>query len=302
MSARQSSATAPAARTEAWAPGSCAGEARALGGFLRTLELPAADAGAHADAFGRLRAGDLQAIVLHGVYPQAALSRAVDRLERNEPGFLQTWFPERFRAWFYGRNLNLADPALPGYFDEAARFQAQLETLFAPLPGIESHVGRLLACLDRSRPFVAAPGPEAGARYMFTTLRAHTEGGFIPAHFDNEQRLRESFGHLRGLVELHTTSFVLALSMAEAGGALEVFDLSVAPEEARLISDDRARDKPDITQLASVSFRLPPGTLIVLDSGRLLHRLTPVAGAGKRWTACSFMALARGGAATYCWG
>jgi hypothetical protein len=48
---------------------------------------------------------------------------------------------------------------------------------------------------------------------------------------------------------------------------------------------DAARaGRPDVSTLASVSFRLPPGALILLDSGRYLHRLTPVQGARKRWT------------------
>lgn len=280
----------------------CAGGAAALAGFLRTTELDAVDAAAHADAFEQLRAGELQAIIVHGVYPPEMLEAVVARLERHEPAFLQTWFPEKFRSWFYGRNLNLSDARLPGYFEEAARFHAQLEDLFPPGLGLAGHVGELLARLDGGRPFVSAPGPLPGTQYMFTTLRAHAESGYLPAHFDNEQRLRASYRHLRTLVELNMMSFVLVLAQPLAGGALEVFDLCVEPQDARLLSDDRVSERPDVSLLESVSFSLPPGTLIVLDSGRYLHRLTPVQGARKRWTACSFMARARAGAATYCWG
>jgi hypothetical protein len=280
----------------------CTGAAQALAGFLRTAELDAADAGAHADAFEQLRAGELQAIIVHGVYPPDVLEAVVTRLEHHQPDFLQTWFPEKFRSWFFGRNLNLSDARLTGYFDEAARFHAQLEDLFPPGLGIAGQVGALLARLDGGRPFVSAPGPAPGTQYMFTTLRAHAESGYLPAHFDNEQRLRASYRHLSTLVELNTMSFVLVLAQPEAGGALEVFDLCVEPQDARLLNDDRISERPDVGLLDAVSFRLPPGTLIVLDSGRYLHRLTPVQGARKRWTACSFMARARARAATYCWG
>jgi hypothetical protein len=302
VSAIPSSGSVPARTTEHWQAGSCTGGAKLLGGFLRTIEFGAADAADHPDTFERLRAGELQAAIVHDVYPQAVLDKLVERLERHDPPFLQTWFPEKFRSWFFGRNLNLSHPDLPGYFAEAAQFHHQLETLFPPGLGLAPRVGSLLAALDHGRPFVAAPGPATDQRYMFTTLRAHLEGGYIPPHFDNEQRLRAPYRHLQDIVELHMTSFVLALTMAEDGGALEVFDLVTAPEAARMISDDRIVDKPDVSTLASVSFRLPPGALILLDSGRYLHRLTPVAGARKRWTACSFMALSRRGEATYCWG
>lgn len=286
---------------EDWEPGGCARAAGTLAGFLRVRELDAADCPLHSGLFDQLRAGALQAVVVHDVYSAAALASVVERLERRDPAFLQTWFPQKFRSWFYGRNLNLAAPDLPGYFEESAAFHAQLAELF-PAPGFVSHVGALLASMDHGSPFVPAPGPRAGERYMFTTLRAHEEGGYIPAHVDNEQQLRPSYRHLDSVVGLHMMSFVIALSMAQAGGALEVFDLSVAPEDARLLSDDRVTDKPDPGRLASVSFRLPPGTMIVLDSGRLLHRLTPVQGPARRWTACSFMARARDASATYCWG
>jgi hypothetical protein len=302
VSAAQSSGSVPARTTEQWQPGACAGNGKVLGGFLRTVEFEASEAGGHAGTFERLRAGDLQAAIVHGVYPQAVLDRLVEHLERHDPPFLQTWFPEKFRSWFFGCNLNLSRPDLPGYFQEAHRFHAQLDALFAPDASIVRHVGGLLALLDRGRSFVAAPGPGVNQRYMFTTLRAHLEGGYIPPHFDNEQRLRATYRHMQSIVELHMTSFVLALTMAEAGGALEVFDLVTAPEAARLISDDLVVDKPDVTALASVSFRIPPGSMILLDSGRYLHRLTPVRGARKRWTACSFMALSRAHDATYCWG
>jgi hypothetical protein len=90
--------------------------------------------------------------------------------------------------------------------------------------------------------------------------------------------------------------------MAEAGGALQVFDLCCDPENAVPVSDDHAGIRPDPDGVASVSFRIPAGSMIILDSGRYLHRVTPVSGRRKRWTACSFMALSREGDAMFCWG
>ena len=280
---------------------SAGGSVTTRGGFLRTLEIEAVEAAAHADAFDRIRSGELQAVIVNGVYARERLAPVVEQLERNAPGFLQTWFPEKFRSWFYGRNLNLVGPALEGYFEEAAKFSATLGRLFPPGQGLVGCVGGILSALDRGRPFVAAPGPLAGQQYMFTTLRGHEQGGYIPAHFDNEQALRPSYTHLRGIVELHMVSFVLTLDWSETGGALQVFDLQCDPADAVAISRDGAA-KPALEGLASVEFRIPPGAMIVLDSGRFLHRVTPVEGARKRWTACSFMALSRKHDAMYCWG
>jgi hypothetical protein len=269
-------------------------------GFLRVLELEAAQVASHPDAFDRIRAGALQAVLVRDVYSPAELVPVIECLERGGLPFLQTWFPEKFRSWFLGVNLNLAHPDLAGYFEAAGPFQGHLRQLFDG-NGPAERVADVLAALDHGRPFIAPPGPRAGQHYMFTTLRAHMERGYIPPHFDNEQALRPSYAHLRGLVEKHMTSYVLTLSMAEDGGALEVFDLHCEPEDARMISIDGAQ-RPSLEGLQRVAFRVPAGNMIILDSGRYLHQLLPVRGTKKRWTACSFIARARDGRANYCWG
>lgn len=292
---------AGARRVEAWRPAP-GGGTRSLAGFLRLLELEPGDVAHHPEAFERLRAGELQAVIVHGVYSPQLLSALAERLERGEAPLLRTEFPAEFRSSFYGRNLNLASPDLERYFAEAALFHQQLAALLPAELGFTDYLARLLAALDHGRPFVAAPGPQPGQRYMFTTLREHREGGFIPAHFDNEQNFRPSYRHLKTRVEPHIVSFVLALTQAEDGGALEVFDLRCEPQDARFLNADGIENKPDPAHYDAVSFRLPAGSLIVLDSGRYLHRLTPVIGPRKRWTACSFMALSRAHDAMCCWG
>lgn len=284
-----------------WTP-AASGSRRCLGGFLQALDLDATDAAAHAGAFDELRRGTLQAVVLQGACTPAAAQAALARLQAHDPPFLRTSFPAPFRSWFYGRNISLAHPQLHGYFEEAALFTAQLARLDSGHGPMLPRLLALLSVLDDGRPFTAAPGPAPGQHYMPTTLRAHESGGFIPAHFDNEMRLRPSYRHLEALLEPAIQSFVLTLDPGEAGGALEVFDLRCDPEAAQLHNDDRGAPLPPLEQAASVSFRLPPGAMVVVDSGRLLHRVTPVQGERRRWTACSFMARERGRDVTRVWG
>ncbi len=272
------------------------------GTFFRLLEIAASEAARYPDALEWIRQGDLHAVVLHDVFPPEVLRAVVDCFERHDPPFLKTSFPEKFRAFFYGENLNLADPDLRDYFREAAHFHQQLQSIFPPGMGVTDHLAKVLASLDGGRPFLAPPGPQPGEHYMFTTVRCHLPGGYIPPHLDNEQALRPSYRHLRTLVEPHMLSFVLAFTMPEAGGALEIFNYRSEPADGVLMNDDRAAARPDIGQLESVSLRLPPGAMIIVDSGRYLHRVSPVEGARNRWTACSFMALSRTRDAMYCWG
>ena len=276
-----------------------AGGSKESGGFFRLLEIDAADVSAHADAFDRLRRSDIHGVMLHGVCPADVLGETSERLERHDPPFLKTWFPEEFHSWFYGRNLNLAHPELLGYFQEAELFNEQLEALFPDEFSVSGYLAGLLARLDDGRRFLAPPGPEPGQSYLLTTVRCHMEGGHIPPHLDNEFALRRSYKHLRGIVEPPILSFVASLAEADDGGELEIYDFRQDTSGTFEVSGPI---EPDISNLDSVRFRIPPGSVIVIDSGRYLHRVTPVVGSRSRWTLCSFMALSKDHDAMYCWG
>ena len=127
------------------------------------IEFDAADAGRHADAFERLRSDALHAVIVHGVYSPEALAPVVERLERHDPPFLQTWFPEPFRSFFYGRNLNLAAPDLAGYFAEANEFAGHLGKLFPAGIDLTLRVaGRAVG--DRPRPAFRSAARSAAGR------------------------------------------------------------------------------------------------------------------------------------------
>ncbi|TXN19865.1 2OG-Fe(II) oxygenase [Methylobacterium sp. WL9] len=270
--------------------------------FLRTVTFDRAEMASHGTALSRLRADAIQAVVVRNVFTASESSRIVSEIEANAQDFPTTSFPAPFRSHFYGMNLNLADPDLEAYFSMAPGFSESLAALMAPHGGFESRVMAVLSAIDGGRSYTAPPGPPGAVPYMVTTLRSHHEGGYIPPHFDNEQRMRPSYRHLESLIEGDTFSFVLTLSKAERGGMLEVFD---APSEAwssRFQNRDRTAAKPDLAAFARHAFDVEAGTLVLLRSGRMLHHVTPVAGGTKRWTACSFMAASRAGDGVYCWG
>lgn len=273
-----------------------------VGGFFRLIQLDAAAAGDHPDTWDRIRNGHLQGAIIHNIYDKRLINEVVGRLERHDPRFLKTWFPKPFRAWFYGRNLNLAAPDLAGYFEEAALFNAQIKSLFPENLGLEIRMAGLFSALDHGRPFMAAPGPATDQRYMFTTFRAHERDGYIAAHCDNEAALRPSYKHLFGIIEPHIYSCILTLAPGEDGGALEIFNKSYEPLGTQLMSDDHYRLDFNLADMPYARFRLPPGSAIILDAGRYLHRVSPVEGSQIRWTTCSFMALNREHDAMYCWG
>lgn len=279
------------------------GEESVIADFFRLLEIDVDNVNSFPTAMDRLRHGELQAILVHEVLVSASLAPLVETLEDNRPNFIKTSFPDAFKSWFYGCNLNLCAPDLVDYFQSAACFNAQLRELAVGGQSITDQVIKTLSALDNGQSYQAPPGPAPGQHYMLTTLRAHETGGFIPKHFDNEQAHRPSYQHLMGLIQPRLISFVLCLAEAESGGELEVFNQLQPASGSHLVNDDHASQlAPDAATRRSVRFRIPPGAMIIVDSGRLLHSVTPVVGSHRRWVMCSFMAQSNDGRTVYCWG
>jgi hypothetical protein len=270
--------------------------------FFRTLELRTRDVARFPDAVRRMRREEFEGIILTDVYDARDCTRICERLEAGRHGLMRSDFPPLMSAYFLGMNLNLTEPDLASYFRAAPLFRAALAQVFADSIDFEARLSELLSAIDAGRPYRAAPGPSAGLDYMFTTLRAHLPGGFIPPHFDNEQRLRASYRQLLPQIGDDLYSFVLGLQPADAGGALEIFNLRHGGQPYRMADGAEDASHIDLEGVESVSFPLKPGAMILFNSGRYLHRVTPVQGQRIRWTACSFIAESRAGEQAYCWG
>jgi hypothetical protein len=270
--------------------------------FFRNLVIGAPEIAGFPDAIRRLRREEFEGIVLRQVYDAPECARLAARLDGGPEGLLRSDFPPMMHAYFFGMNLNLTHPDLAAYFQAAPEFRAQLKQLFRGTVDLETRVTRLLSALDGGRPYRAAPGPHPRIDHMFTTLRAHLPGGFIPPHFDNEQAFRESYRLITPRIGADLFSFVLAFSRPDAGGELEIFNLRHEGRRFRMVDGEEDASHLDLAGIESIRFGLEPGDMIIFNSGRYLHRVTPVIGATTRWTACSFMAESRTGEQVYCWG
>lgn len=270
--------------------------------FLKTAYFDANALGAPNDAMAQLRAGDLGAIIVKDVYPQEALARLPPILAANTPDFIKTTFPPAFCAFFYGINLNLAHRDLDAYFAAEPAFREKLSKLDFGGDPLEKRICGLMSALDSERPYAAAPGPVQGQQHFFTTLRAHLTGGYIPPHFDNEAAIRPTYKYISELCDADIYSFVLCIDQAEAGGALDVYNLSSSKAAHAFRNRDTQAPKPDLTNVEKSSIRLAPGEMVILHSSRYLHGVSKVQGDRTRWTVCSFMALSKDGERVYCWG
>jgi len=270
--------------------------------FLKIETYQADDLTQAGTAIGRLRDNDIGAIILKDVYPKDSLAKLPAHLANNTPDFITSIFPAAFCAYFYGINLNLADRDMAPYFAAEPRFREKLAALDFGGEPAQDRICSLLSRLDQNRPYGAAPGPSLGEQHFFTTLRAHLTGGYIPAHFDNEAALRPTYKHIATLCEPDIYSFVMCIDQADAGGALDVYNLTSQTAAADFRNQDRAGEKKDLSDVERTSIRLEPGEMVILHSSRYLHGVSKVQGERTRWSMCSFMALARDGTQAYCWG
>lgn len=270
--------------------------------FFRCLVIEASDAAGFPDVVRRLRREEVQGILVRGLYGAEECRRLVSRFEAGAGGLPRNDFPPLMHAYFLGMNLNLAPPDLDPYFCAVPEFRCGLRALFTGSVDLETRVAGLLSMLDEGRRYRAAPGPQPDADHMFTTIRAHLTGGFIPPHFDNEQRFRVTYRYITPQIGADLFSYVLTFSAAETGGELEVFDARQGGRSFRMADGAGDASRLDLAGVESARFRLNSGEMLVFNSGRYLHRVTPVVGATTRWTACSFMAESRADDQVYCWG
>jgi len=270
--------------------------------FFRRLTIGAAEAEQNPDAIRRLRRGEYHGIIVRHVFDTQECAQICARLEKGQHGLVRTNFPPVMRAFFLGMNLNLAAADLAEYFRAVPAFRAGLKQLLSDGGDLETRISTLLASLDGGRPYLAAPGPRPHLDHMFLTLRAHMPGGFIPPHFDNEQAFRESYRLVMPHIGSDLFSYVLSFQPAESGGTLEVFNRQHEGRRYRMVDGEDDAARLGLDGIESAAFRLEPGEMIIFNSGRYLHRVTPVVGGTTRWTACSFMAESRTSEQVYCWG
>lgn len=270
-----------------------------MSNFFPLQTISADQAASHPDLLTKLWRDEINGLLVQDVYTAEQCATIAGRLERGQHRLIRSEFPAPFKSFFLGLNLNLLPPDLGPYFAQVEPFHRALDELFAGMPSVRHRVPSVLASLDDGRPYRAAPGGTTG--HMFTTLRGHLPGGFLPAHFDDEQGHRPGYRFVAPQIASPLVSFVLAFSTAEEGGATEVFDFEHGNRTYRMVDGPNEASHLASQAKASRRIKLQPGEMVLFRSGRILHGVTPVGGQRTRWTACSFMAQSRDGS-VICWG
>lgn len=182
-------------------------------------------------------------------------------------------------------------PSVEQYGDASRAHADIMARVFGELEPT-ARINHLFSALNGGRP--AAPAQfEADVCWNPYTVRALGPGQQIYSHHDLHYWLAVYERLPEALDRTSLLSWFITLQAPEGGGALTVYGLwSGDPNPPMLPTrfiDTQALDD----RFGKHAFDLRPGDLVVFDSGRHVHRVTPVTGAVPRLTLGGFMTLTK---------
>jgi hypothetical protein len=253
------------------------------------------------DRFSAFATGELGAMLVRQLYSEDEAAELAARLERGTYAFPRSSFPPEFRVSVLGQCLDLADPALDAYFDDALRFREACRSASEGLPGYEERIAELFGALSAGRPVDVPRGPR-GEIYAPSTVRRMTDGAYIPPHCEREQCRRPPYHHLRHVIDPSLMlSFYLVLQTPEGGGELGISALRFEALGAAHMNNQRTSVEGILDRYEQRLFAPRPGDVIVFDGGSHIHWVTKVVGERPRYTIGGFASRDPGGETIYYW-
>ncbi|HEY3493639.1 MAG TPA: 2OG-Fe(II) oxygenase [Polyangiaceae bacterium] len=256
----------------------------------RFLEIAAEDRG-QPELLSELFAGKRLGAIVRGAFDASAIERFRTALAGPASPVTAARTPH-YGGVEYGRALVVSDD-LERYFAEAEALRAACQTLEF---SFEEQLCRVLAAFGSGFSF-ESPATRGGRHYALATIRRLEVGGGIDVHCENETLGFPAMSGLRAAIEPTTQlSYYVPLLTPEAGGELRVYRARHGEGVGKSL-ERLDRKHPDTlgaveaTGFATAETRA--GDLLIFDSGRHFHRVTPVEGSRERWTMGGFLALSR---------
>ncbi len=261
---------------------------------IRVLELQAGEAGS--GSLEDIYEGRCSGLVLRGVLPEALCAAAVERMggadladewaspNKGMPGGELRVIGEAATPTF----TYLQGPPPEVYRAGAVRHAEQMAKVFEedPLP----YVKAALRGLNAGRP-AAPPRYDEALSWSPYTVRALDPGVQIYAHHDNHYHLKV-YGHMSRALRRETImSWVLVLQRPESGGDLIAYGLWGSDPNPPMLPTRFLDVEALEARFDRHAFDAGPGDLIIFDSGRHVHRVSPAEGSRPRVTMGGFMSL-----------
>lgn len=269
-------------------------------GFLRMLEIDAADVHRYPDVIDRILRRELFGVLVRGVFPPEQLERAVARLQGEAS--VRVFESHTFRGRTYGRVLRMADESLEEYFQSARQIGPALKSAFGDGTDYESRLREIVGCLSGGRP-VSVPGV-ADRTYAPATVRVLDPGGTVTLHCGNETYAFPALAELTEIIDpAGEISTLLPLALPETGGELEIYDVCFGDPLIDELDGSLGRDHAHLGLKERECLLLRPavGDLALFSEGLHYHRVNEVQGTRSRWTMGGFLAPSRDASTLHYW-
>jgi len=238
------------------------------------------------DLLRRTHDGDIDAILVQGLYVPEDLRLLVQRLERGEVPFQSMDLPPGKSGRVLGHVLDLARPDLKGYLEDMPAFEAGVGELFDGIPEFEHEFRRLFSLMAGGRRVERLAAAD-GRPYLPYSFRHLKEGGFVRIHCEDEKLRARSKDRIREVATPHVSSFYLTLAPAATGGELLLHDLRWEDVEPMHLVNGRTCPERVPARCESFSYATQAGDLVIFGRGRV-HEVSPVGPGSSRWTAGGF--------------
>lgn len=259
--------------------------------FLRVAALEAEDVGSHGDLLSRTHSGDLDLILVRNVYPADFLAARVARIARKELDFPALPIPPSKAAVVLGHPLDLANPPLEDYFEDARQTSECLRTLFADGVDFEERIRGILSALSGGR---AARVMEHGdgRTYSPSTVRYLGPGAHIRMHCEDQKLGEPAKRRIHEVAQPHVSSFYMMMLPPRSGGELALYDLTWDQVEESLLEAGRVSPEKVHGRFRAEAYTLDAGDLVLFGNGRI-HEVRPVGPDTSRWSIGGFFTFSQ---------
>jgi hypothetical protein len=275
---------------------------------VRVLELTVSEARASADSLDRLIEGDITGIVVRDAVNPHTVDSLVDKIQ--SAGDDPAW--GRPNRGMSGGNLRVigtsatptftspTGPTLELFLRDAGTHAKRRRRMFGddldPFDGIAEAIGAVAA----GRPVVGPTGASGHAWPPYTLRSLETDQEIYPHHDDHYGlSVYEDFDPAVDRSAL--LSYFVTLVVPDDGGRLTLYGLQGTDPDPPILPtrflDTEALDR----QWQRQELDLRAGDLVVFNSGRHVHRVTPVRGPTVRVTIGGFLAFDRERSRVFCW-
>jgi len=203
----------------------------------------------------------------------------------------------------YGPALYVSSEDTRQYCRDALEFRRFCRQLFSGGQDFEGRMSDVLSSLSGGR-VVELPKAADGSDYTPASIRVLETDQFMGWHFENQfLHCTPGYRELIPQIELSDhLAYFMVLSDAEAGGELVLYDIQWHETEWTDTENGGRRRNGTINGrlIAEVMEDYPqmiispkPGSLVIFDGGRILHRVSAVKGNRRRITIGGFVAFSR---------